>query len=43
MVDGLEVGELVNEFGESGEVLVEAVEDDLGVGLGEVGESCGLF
>lgn len=42
VVDGLEVGELVSEFGEGGKVVVLAVEDDLGVGLREVGESGGL-
>jgi hypothetical protein len=42
VVDGPEVGELVGELGEGGEVVVEAVEDDLGVGLREVGETSGL-
>lgn len=42
MVDGLEVRELVSEFGEGGEVVVQAVEDDLGVGLRELGERGGL-
>jgi hypothetical protein len=42
VVDGLEVGELVGELSKGGEVVVEAVEDDLGVGLREVGESGSL-
>lgn len=42
VVDGLKVGELVGELSKGGEVVVEAVEGDLGVGLREVGESGGL-
>lgn len=38
MAYGLEVGELVSELGDGGEVVLVAVEDDLGVGLGEVRE-----
>lgn len=34
MAYGLEVGELVSELGDGGEVVLVAVEDDLGVGLG---------
>lgn len=38
MAYGLEVGELVSELGDGGEVVLVAVEDDLGVGLDEVRE-----
>jgi hypothetical protein len=42
VVYGFEVRELVGEFGEGGKVVVEAMENDLGVGLGDVRESGGL-
>lgn len=32
----------MSEFCEGGEVVAKAMEDDLGVGLVELGESCGL-
>ena len=38
MANGLEVRELVDEFGDGGEVVLEAIEDDLSVGLGELRE-----
>ncbi|KAM0969144.1 hypothetical protein ACFX2A_017703 [Malus domestica] len=36
---GLEVGELVGELGDGGEVVLVAIEDDLRVGLGQVRET----
>lgn len=39
--DGLEVAELVGELGDGGDVVAVAADDDLGVGLGEVGERRG--
>lgn len=35
MAHGLEVRELVGELGDGDEVVLVAIEDDLGVGLGE--------
>lgn len=42
LVDAVELGELVGELGNRCEVVVVAVEDDLGVGLVELGEIGGL-
>ena len=42
MVNGFEVRQFASEFCDGGEVVVKAMEDDLGVGLVELGESCGF-
>ncbi|KAK8512187.1 hypothetical protein V6N13_097149 [Hibiscus sabdariffa] len=40
---GLEIEEPVGEFSNGGEVILEAIKDDLGVGLGEMRNSGGFL
>lgn len=40
---GLEVEEPVGEFSNGGDIILEVIKDDLGVGLGEMRKGCGFL